>query len=129
MSNKQTFLNYCNEMMRLALPLFDSEMDKHRLTKLELGQGIDFLGSPHPVGKKWLTEPYSIWAKTRNSKLGEDADAEIIQITICPAEDWKPILSVSTTSLDPITFETTDSAEKDLAVIRKKIEECFARFK
>jgi len=129
MSNKQTFLNYCNEMMRLVLPLFDSEMEKHGLPKLELGQGIDFLGSPHPVGKKWLTEPYSIWAKTRKPKLGADADAETIQITICPAEGWKPVLSVSSTSLDPIMFETTDSAEKDLAVIRMKIEECFARLK
>jgi len=129
MSNKQTFLNYCNEMMRLALPLFNSEMDKHRLTNLELGQGIDFLGSPHPVGNKWLTEPYSIYAKTRNPKLGEDADAETIQITICPAEGWKPVLSVSSTSLDPVMFETTDSAETDLAVIRKRIGECFARLK
>ena len=90
MSNAQTFKNYCDEMMRLALPLFDSEMDKYGLPKLELGQGIDFLGSPHPVGKKWLTEPYSIWAKTRNPKLGEDADAETIQITICPGDFDEP---------------------------------------
>lgn len=129
MSNAQTFKNYCDEMMRLALPLFDSEMDKYGLPKLELGQGIDFLGSPHPVGKKWLTEPYSIWAKTRNPKLGEDADAETIQITICPGEGWKPVLSVSSTSLDPIMFETTGFAEKDLAVIRKTIAECFERLK
>lgn len=129
MNSEQTFLNYCNEMMRLALPLFESEAKKHGLINIEMGQGIDFLGSPYPVGDKWLTEPYSIYAKTRNSKLGEDAEAETIQITICPAEGWKPILSISSTSLNPIMFETTYSAEKDLALIRKKIEECFARLR
>lgn len=116
-------------MMRSAILLFGSEMEKHRLTKLELGHGIDFLGSPHPVGEAWLTEPFSIYAKTRNPKLGEDGEIETIQITICPAEGWKPILSVSSTSLDPVMFETNYSAEKDFDMIRKKIEQCFAQLK
>ena len=127
MNNEQTFLNYCNEMMRLALMQFNSEMDKRGLIKIELGQGIDFLGAPHPVGAAWLTEPYSIYAKARNPKLGMEAEIETIQITICPAEGWKPILSVSSTRLDPVMFETTYSAEKDIALIQTKIEECFAR--
>jgi hypothetical protein len=81
MNNEQKFLDYCNEMMRLAIPLFDTEMDKNGLTKIELGQGIDFLGSPHPVGEAWLTEPYRIYAKAGNSQLGTD---ETVQITNCP---------------------------------------------
>lgn len=126
MSNEKKFLDYCNDMMRLTIPLFDRESEKYALAKYEVGQGIDFLGSPHPVGNAWLTEPYSIYAKARNSKLKED---EIIQITICPGDGWKPILSVSSTSLDPVMYETTYSAEKDIAMMREKIEECFARLK
>jgi hypothetical protein len=126
MNNEQFFLNYCREMERLAIPLFSKEMEKYGLTEFEVGQGIDFPGAPHPVGDAWLTMPYSIYVKTQNSKSGED---EIIQITICPAAGWKPILSVSSTSVDPVMFETTYSAEKDIALIQKQIEECFLRLK
>lgn len=126
MNNAETYLNYCNSMLCLASPLFESELAKCGLTKYEIGQGIDFLGVPHPVGKAWLTEPYGIYAKAHNLQSGED---EIIQITICPAEGWKPILSVASTSLDPVMFETTYSAEKDIVLIQKKIEECFARLR
>lgn len=126
MNNEQFFLNYCREMERLAIPLFIKEMEKYGLAKFEVGQGIDFPGAPHPVGDAWLTMPYSIHAKTHNSKSGEN---EIIQITICPAAGWKPILSVSSTSVDPVMFETTYSAEKDISIIWEKIEECFARLK
>ena len=101
-------------------------MDKYGLTKIELGQGIDFLGPPHPVGGAWLTEPYRIYAKAGNSQLGTD---DIVQITICPAEGWKPILSVASTSLDPVMFETTYSSEEDIVLIQKQIEKCFERLK
>jgi hypothetical protein len=126
MNNAQTFLNYCNDMMRLALPLFEKELAKCGLTKYQIGQGIDFPGVPHPVGKAWLTEPYGIYAKACNFQSGED---ETIQITICPAEGWKPILSVASTSLDPVMFETTYSAEKDIVLIQKQIEKCFVPLK
>ncbi len=126
MSNKQYYLDYCNDMIRLAIPLFDREREKYGLTEFELGHGIDFLGPPHPVGDAWLTEPCSIYAKTHNSKTGED---ETIQIMICPAAGWKPVLSVASTSLDPVMFETTYSAQKDIATIWEKVEECFERLK
>lgn len=113
-------------MVRLALPLFDRELQKLGFTQYEIGQGVDFPGAPRPVGNAWLTEPYSIHAKARSFQSGED---EMIQITICPATGWKPILTVSSTSLDPVTFETTYSAEKDIVLIGKQIEKCFARLK
>jgi hypothetical protein len=113
-------------MMRLAIPRFDTEMEKSGLIKVEIGQGIDFLGSPHPVGDAWLTEPYHIYAKAQNSKSGED---ETVQISIRPAQGWKPVLSVSSTSLDPVMFETTCAAEKDISMIWGTIEKCFARLK
>ncbi len=124
MNNAQNFLHYCNDMIRLSLPLFNNAAGKYGLTIIELGQGIDFLGSPHPVGNAWLTEPFTIYAKASNSQPEKD---EIVQITICPAEGWKPILSVASTSLDPVTFETTYSAEQDIALIQKQIEKCFFR--
>ncbi len=126
MSNAEVFNNYCNEMMRLAIPLFELEMKKTGIEEYEVGQGIDFLGAPHPVGDAWLSEPYSIHAKTRSSKSGGD---ETVQITICPTQDWEAMLSVSSTSLDPVVFETSGSAEKDISMIRAKIAECFARLK
>ena len=110
--------------MRLAIPRFSTEMEKFGLIEIEIGQGIDFLGSPRPVGDAWLTEPYRIYAKAQNSKTGED---ETVQISISPAQDWKPILSVSSTQLDPVTFETTCAAEMDIAMVWGTIEKCFAR--
>ena len=124
MKNKQTFLAYCNEMIRLAIPLFNEELQKLGLEEFELGHGIDFPGLPHPVGTSWLSEPYCIFAKTRNPKSGED---EIVQIAICAANGWEPILSVSSTSLDPVRFETNGMAEKDINTIRETLVQCFAR--
>lgn len=126
MNNKQRFLDYCGHMMRLAIPLFDREREKYNFSKFEVGQGIDFLGPPHPIGDAWPTEPYVIYAKTQNTKSEED---EIIQITICPRDDWKPILSVASASFDPVTVETTYSAEKDFAIVSEKIKECFEHLK
>ena len=126
MSNETTYLAYCNRMIRLAIPLFVETMKKHGLFASEVYQGIDFLGAPHPVGEAWLTEPLSIYAIASKS---EAEDGEKVQITIRPTADWKPVLTVSGSSLDPIPFETTCSAEKDLAVIWETIEGCFARIK
>jgi hypothetical protein len=99
-------------------------MQKSGLEEFELGHGIDFPGSPHPVGAAWLSEPYCIFAKIRSPKSGDD---EIVQIAIGAADGWKPILSVSSTSLDPIKFETNGVAEKDIAAIRGTLVQCFAR--
>ena len=122
--NEQAFLAYCNEMIRLAAPLFAEEMEKTGLEDFELGHGIDFPGSPHPVGSAWLREPYSIYAKVHNPKSGGE---ETVQITICATSGWKPILSVSSSKLDPVTFQSSNSPQDDLAAIRKILLQCFAR--
>ena len=126
MNKAQDFLDYCNAMRLLAFCVFEKELAKYGLVKYEIGDGIDCLGEPHPVGKKWLTEPYSIHAKARNFQSGED---ETIQITICPSEGWKPTLYVASTSFDPVVFETTHSAEKDIVLMEKQIQKCFARLR
>jgi len=121
---EQIFCGYCNTMMRMAIQLFDSEFKKYGIEEVELGQGINFLGEPHAVGNAWLSEPYGIYAKARNPKSGED---ETVQITICPAEGWTPIVTVSSTVVDPIKFEVTGTAEKDFATIQETLTQCLRR--
>ena len=85
-----------------------------------IGQGfVQPLSSPH-----WLYEPRGAYLKVKIPKSGE---AETIQVTVGAREGWKPVVSVASTSRDPVTIESIGDAQADVEQVKREIAKCLER--
>ena len=86
------------------------------------GVGRGFAGAlPGPA---WLSEPRRVYLKV---KIPKSRDEETIEVIIGAREGWKPVVSVASTSRDPVTIESIGDAQADVEQVKREIGKCLER--
>jgi hypothetical protein len=48
-------------------------------------------------------------------------------VTVGAREGWKPVVSVASTSRDPVTIESIGDAQADIELVKKEVARCLER--
>ena len=122
MRDKPTFNDYLGTVGKLIIGLLEEQRQRYGIENCEITRGIDLIGPDRATGDDVNNQPESFSLKFLSPKSGED---EIVQITVSPAHDWSPVLSISSTRVEPFIVETSGNPDLDVETLRVKVAECF----